>query len=112
MFWIIIAYLILTGIAIYFSSDEGVFDGDGIIETIIRISSLMLIGWLIILLIGIGVAIASAGMFLADSFLKYDHDNISGDFSLIHWLGREFKILAKLIIPKRKKKEKKEEVSE
>jgi hypothetical protein len=109
MLWIlIIAYLILTGLAVYFSQDEGVFDGFGFAQTCIRITSLMLIGWLVALLIAIGVSIGAAGVFLAENFLKYK-SNPEGDFSLLHWFGKELKILAKLIIPRRKKKEKKEE---
>jgi hypothetical protein len=101
----IIAYVVLTGLAIYFSQDEGVFDGNSFTESFIRILSLMLIGWLVALLIGIGATVGYAGVFLAENFLKYDSEPYEGKFSLLHWFGRELKILAKLIIPKRKKKE-------
>jgi hypothetical protein len=101
----IIAYLLLTGLAIYFSQDEGVFDGVGFMQSFVRISSLMLIGWLVALLIAIGATVGYAGVFLADNFLKYRSEPFEGQFSLLHWVGREIKILLKLIIPKRKKKE-------
>ncbi len=95
----IIAYVVLTGIAVHFAEDDGVFDNNTFVESVIRISSLMLIGWLIALLIAVGLIVAGAGALLAENFLKYRSNPCEGRFSILHWIRK----IVKKIIPKKRR---------
>lgn len=98
MFWIV-AYIVLTVIAIYFANVEGVFTSvDSVMVKFTRIVFLLLIGWLIVLLMGIGAIVVGIGLYVAGQTVGYRLDY---DFYIIDWIGRQIK----KIIPKRKKKE-------
>lgn len=107
----ILAYIALTGLAIYFGKDEGVFDTDSDIDFAIRMLFLLTIGWLIALLIAIGSCLVWVGMATADQFLMFRMKPYQGDFSILHWIGRNIKHMVVKIIPKRKKKDKVEACS-
>ncbi len=103
MFWYIVAYIILTCIAIWFGKDENIFESNGI-EFFTRMFFLLTIGWLVALLGGIGVLLAAAGMHLGEQTMGVQLKQSGRLFVIpwaMRWLGRQLKRL----IPKRKKKE-------
>lgn len=102
----ILAYIALTGLAIYFGKDEGVFDTDSDIDFAIRMLFLLTIGWLIALLIAIGAGLVWVGATMCEQFLMFRMKPYEGDFSILHWIGRNIKHIVMRIIPKRKKKDK------
>lgn len=103
MFWYIVAYIILTCIAIWFGKDEDIFESNGI-EFFTRMVFLLTIGWLVALLTGIGALLAGAGLALGEQTMgvqfKQDEDLFVIPWA-VRWLGRQLKRL----IPKRKEKE-------
>ena len=92
----IVAYLVLTAIAIYFAKNDGILDGifygNSTPVIFVRIMFVLLIGWLLVIFSQI-----------AEQTVGYKTNE--NDFYIIDWVGRTIKKSAKKIMPKRKKKE-------
>ena len=104
MFWIIVAYILLTGGAIYIGHDEGIFDTDNIFEFCIRVIFLLTIGWFIALFTAVGGILLAVGLTVGKQTIGIQFAQ-SERFFALSWAGRWIGRQLKRLIPKRKEKE-------
>jgi len=81
----ITAYLVLTAVAIYFAKDEGIFDNELPTITFVRITFLLLIGWLVAICLAVGMIFAAIGFHIGTQTIGYRTRD--WDFYLIDWIG-------------------------
>lgn len=104
MFWIIVAYIVLTGGAIFLGHEEGMFDTDNMFEFCIRVIFLLTIGWFVALMTIVGGILFGIGLTIGEQTMCLQFDQ-SERFFALSWAGRWAGRQLKRLIPKRKEKE-------
>jgi len=106
MWLCILAYIVLTGLAIYYAEDEGVFKYDSIWEFSIRMFFLLTIGWLFAICGLIGGCLCWFALIVGEQTIGVQlHQEYGERFFFIPWAGKKAGRFIKKLFTRKKKVE-------